>query len=381
MKEKIEVNHLSKINGLISHIENHFLGVNKTADNHFCYIKSLLKQSLPWDNEEINIAKIYEAVHYIESIQIETLRYSFFYNTPSATPMSQFLAKRGEIILPSYERIQQPVSLKHRIEAVPANTENQFGSLHKELVGLISNRYQFLKDEKLRKTMKKVSVIWNYDYPVNEDKEVMNQAIGEWQANLMNRNNKNSDSKIAYRDFKRDMSIRGLIAKTDSEADDLLDYLVKGSAYPKENHETIKTWLQRNGGQDINRFLDTLMLNGDFTSQESASLLSTQGIQQGWMIENGKIVLSYESVVYSILINGEVKTNDHKGRLVTIDAPETIKDSEGNFKVLPLMHVSAKVELNLSINEVTPSITALAIESYSCDLSKPAVHVLPIMKI
>ncbi|MCW8496282.1 hypothetical protein OQJ25_04100 [Fluoribacter dumoffii] len=366
MQEKIDGINLKQVNYLISHIEKNLKKDNKTVNEHLFYIKSLLKQSIPLDGDEINIAKIYEAIHYIETMRIKVTHSIFFENVVT---MADLMQKRGEILLPAYERKEKPINLMHQIDPVPANAENQFGSLHNVLVALILPHYQFLNEEKLRTTTKKPSIAWSYDYPLDDSNEIMNQAIGEWQANYIKRN---SDATKAYRDFTRNTSIRGLTATTNKEVEDLLDYLIAGSDYPRTCGNTVREWLQANGGQDINRFLDALMLSGEFTPQKNASLLNTKGIEQGWCIENGKVVFLYSAIVYSLNMEGEIMINDGKGKLTATLYPEHIKDYEtGNYRVSPIMEVKAKIELNVVENEVIPSITQLNVTSFSPDLAKP----------
>lgn len=179
MQEKTDGNNLNRVNELISYIEKNINKNDTTVNEHLFYIKSLLKQSLPLDGEKINIAKIYEAIHYIETMRIK-VPHSIF--SEKVVTMAELMSKKGEVLLPAYERKQKPINLKHQIGTVSASAENQFGSLHHALVELISLRYQFLKEEELRTKTKKPSIAWNYDYPLDESNEIMNQAIGEWQA-------------------------------------------------------------------------------------------------------------------------------------------------------------------------------------------------------
>lgn len=371
MQEKTDGNNLNRVNELISYIEKNINKNDTTVNEHLFYIKSLLKQSLPLDGEKINIAKIYEAIHYIETMRIK-VPHSIF--SEKVVTMAELMSKKGEVLLPAYERKQKPINLKHQIGTVSASAENQFGSLHHALVELISLRYQFLNEEELRTKTKKPSIAWNYDYPLDESNEIMNQAIGEWQAKYIK---KNSDATKAYGDFKRTTSIRGLTAKTDKEAEDLLDYLLAGSNYPQGCENTLRQWLQANGGQDINRFLDTLMLSGEFTPEKMTSLLNTKGIEQVWCIEDGKVVFLYTPIVYSLSIDGEIMINDGTGKLAATAEPEHIQDKKtGDYRVLPIMEVNAKIELNVVGDEVIPSITKLSVTSYSPDLAKPEPKVL-----
>jgi hypothetical protein len=376
MQEKVDGNILDQVTTIITRIQNDSQK-NPVTNEHLLHIKSLLKQSIVSEGDEINIAKIYEAIHFIETIPIKVQRYSlFFKKTEEVVTMADLMSKKGEIILLEQERRQLPISLKSAANVVPAKTEEQFSSIHHDLVELISDRYQYLKDAQKREALqKKPKVAWDYDYPVDEViKEVMNHAIGEWQNQYTEMN---SDRTKAYGDYKRDVSIRGITAKSDKEVEDLLEYLMMDTDYSARDNPLIKQWLQANGGQDMNRFLDTLLYQGEFTSHEESSLLNTMGIEQRWSVENAKVVFSYESVVYTINMDGNIWANDERGNLKIKDDPETIKDKSGKYHVPPLMRVKSKIELN--VNEkgaVVPSITALNVQSYSAGLIKPDAMLL-----
>ncbi|WP_428411510.1 hypothetical protein [Legionella sp.] len=373
MKEKVDGVH-NRVNAIIGYIERNFPSPDEAVNTHFIYIKSLLKQSSAGINsDEINIAKLYEAIHYIETIEIRTKPSFFFQQKAKATTMADKMVQKGECILPVHERSQKAISVTTSVGSVPVKAEKHFGAVHHALVELVSSRYQFLKNEEKNVKVKKAPLSWNYNYPLDEELgEVMNQSIGEWQARqtLMK-----SDPTNAYSDFKRNIYVRGITATTDKEADDLLEYLVQGSSYSLEQQKVIKQWLQSNGGQDMNRFLDLLLMGGEFTPNPS-SLVNVETIEQGWSIENGKIVFSYESVIYSMNMDGDVRVSNGKGRLVIEENLENIKDKSGNYSVPPLMRVKSKIELNISEGVVTPSITALNVQSYNSVLLNPESKIL-----
>jgi hypothetical protein len=65
-----------------------------------------------------------------------------------------------------------------------------------------------------------------------------------------------------------------------------------------------------------------------------------------------------------------------KGQLVIEENPETIKNKSGNYSVPPLMRVKSKIELNINEGVVTPSITALNVQSYNSALLNPESKIL-----
>ncbi len=370
MRDKVDGLH-NRVNGIIAYIEKNFPHPDEAVNTHFIYIKSLLKQSS--SSDEVNIAKLYEAVHYIETIKIRPQSSFFSSQSNKVMTMADKMVQKGEFILPAQERAQKPISVISSAGPVPVKSDEYFGAVHHALVELISSRYQFLKNEEKYEKVKKAPVIWSYNYPLDEELgEVMNQSIGEWQAH---HTPLQSESTKAYRDFKRDICIRGITARSDEEVQDLLDYLVKGSSYSLEEQKVIKQWLEANGGQDMNRFLDLLLISGEFTPTPS-SLVNTESLQQAWSIENGKVVFSYESVIYSINMDANVYVSNGKGQLVVEENPEKIKDKLGNYHVPPLMRVQSKIELNINDGVVTPSITGLSVQSHSSGLVEPSSKIL-----
>ena len=373
MQEKGDGVH-NRVNRIIAYIERHLPSPDDVVNTHSIYIKSLLKQSFAGsDRDEINIAKLYEAIHYIETMKIRTPPSFFSWQNEKLMTMADKMVQKGEYILPVHERAQKAISVISSAGPVPVKAEKHFGAIHHALVELVSERYQFLKNEEKHEKVKKASLSWSYNYPLDDELgEVMNQSIGEWQAH---HTPMRAEPTKAYKDFKRDICIRGITAATDTEVDDLLDYLVKGSSYSLEEQKAIKRWLQSNGGQDMNRFLDLLLMSGEFTPNPS-SLVNTESLEQGWSIEKGKVVFSYESVIYSINMDGDVMVDNGKGQLVIEENPETIKNKSGNYSVPPLMRVKSKIELNINEGVVTPSITALNVQSYNSALLNPESKIL-----
>ena len=359
----------STIDLTIQYIENILLSqmINKSSVTlHLVYIKSILKQS-EHDDESINIAKILEAIHYIEGIKIENK--SFFFNSEKIL-MANLLHEHEEIILPAHERKQKTTTFppKELNYPVSPNTHTIFGRIHNTLIDLVQDRLQFEKNAQLLATIKRTPPIWNYKYAAEEG-GVMNQAIGEWQAAQMEPLEPDSDAKKAFIDFIRAVSIRGMTGKSFEEVADLLSFLVSAANYSSDEKKLITHWLEHKGGQDNNRFLDFLLMQGEYTNGDHSALLKSRGVEQNWTLENGKIVLFYDCFAYALVINGDVKVNDGFGRLINNENPETI-DLNSN---LPVMRIRAKIELHIDSNQaVIPQITFLNAISYSPDLKQPA---------
>ncbi|MGC1182566.1 hypothetical protein [Legionella sp.] len=349
------------IDALIDSIEEKISTGNYSKEiiQHLCFIKSILKQGMH-PNGNVNIAKIHEALHYIETIEI-TKKSFFFQHTEIL--MADALSKNKETILPEHERQLKSLSFsqKNPHQAITSKDYSVFGLIHKTLSDLVINRLQFEKNAKNRLKLKKSPEVWVYEYPVVKG-QVMNQAVGEWQADRMKLASSQYEPQKAYTDFQRNISIRGMIGQTEDEVTDLLNYLVVATNYSLDEKKSIKYWLEMKGGQDNNRFLDLLIASGAFTSQMGSALLKTTSLEQNWTLENGKIIFFYESMVHALFVDGEVWVNNGLGVLAKEPDPEQIT-SEINQ---PLMHVCAKIELNInSDHKVIPQIIALKIISFT----------------
>ena len=361
----------SKLENIINHIKDMKSKLNKNAKEgqavlmHLARVEALIIEST-YQSNKIDFTKIHQAILHIETIKIN-LNSSFFGN--KLKTMADVMAEKGEIILPEHERVLA-VGTTLPFEAIPANKEHDFGSIHQALVELISSHYQFLKNDEIRKSIKKSAKdVWSCEYPSDENNQILNQAIGEWQELCMGLNN---DPKKACKDFTRNISIRGLTATDHKDVEDLIDYLLVASNYSENHQDLLKIWLQANGGQDINRFLDLLMASGEFTAGNPVGLSGVKAIEQGWILEKNKVIFSYETMVYSLIKDGNVVANDNKNRLTTVIDPEKIQDSKTNyFKVPPLMKVSAKIELTIANNQIIPAIKSLQVISYTNDIKKP----------
>lgn len=355
------------IDEIINDIENNLLpdyikSNNQTLVFHLSYIKSILKQSSEADGT-INIAKVHEALHYIETIKTEK-PVSFFSSNSQRTIADCLSAK--DIILPETERSQRPIafSSKEKPQAIPRASYKMFKTIHDKLTDAASGYLQYAKNEQVKRSLPNQKTAWSFPYPKDKTQEVMNQSIGDWQATQMEL----SDTpQKAYNDFTRDISIRGMVGKTDKDVDNLLDYLIAGANYTKPEETIIATWLKRNGGQENNRFIDYLIMSGAYTQDSPAANLRSESIEQGWTVEDGKIVMNCDIVSYALLIDGKVYSHENSRQLNEIEDTETVSQLKK-----PLLRFQAKISLDINDRgQVKPSIIDLKVSSFNQALSSP----------
>ncbi|QBR83667.1 hypothetical protein E3983_04410 [Legionella israelensis] len=357
-----------KVDKIIEYIEDFIANkLNKKSDIeslefHLYVIKSILKESKVGGTEE-NIAKIHEALHYIEGIKIQT-KPSFF-SDGKLTTMEELLLSHGEVLLPEHDKSFLPLTVLHYNPApLPEKHHKIFGTIHASLRFYFKEHLQYERDESNLKSNKFPKAAWSFSYlPEEDEEEILNQPIGKWQNLLMML----SDTpKKAYVDFTRDTSILGMVGKTEKDVDRLLDYLIFLSDYKEEDKAMLMGWLQNNGGQENNRFIDLLLMSGEYTHGVLTDNCYSQCLLMDWCIENGKIVFNCDVISYTVQINGELKAND-KGSLIVIE-PEEMKT-----RSTPILRFQAKIQLELTEDNllVKPTMVNLNVTSFTNDLFLP----------
>jgi hypothetical protein len=327
---------------------------------HLNHIDRLLEDSVNPKDNSIDPDKIYEAVHYIETIKLQKTRHRFgFFGNTNMNRMGELFAKNGETILPvteldrGTESISVPLETKHH---------NLFGTIHRSLWQAFSTQ--------LRSTALKA---WSFSYPLNEAGDVMNQAIGEWQSQQMKLS---ETTQSAYADFTRDITIDGHKSTDDKQATGYIEDMIVRSNYPEDQKEAIKTWISHNGGQNNNRFIDLLLMEKEYTKDPAANLTSTSA-KQNWTIKNGKIVFEFDITSYGLLIDGGTYINKNGTQLeeATIEELIELKENKHDAQklgIFPILRFKAEVELGIIDKHVVePRVIALNVTSYNDQLLSP----------
>lgn len=338
--------------------------------NNLNHVHLLLNQSIK-DNK-VNIAKLHEAVHFLERIGVEENKYRFWEGHEHQ--LAEIMVKNKEIILPESER-QQPAltDFAHNSSyRLPRNKRyfNIFGSIHGTLQDMLRDYMPFQKTRIVPNKITKVPSTWEFVYSPNEEGEVMNQSIGRWQASRMTL--KTTPDRASF-DYQRTISIRGMVAQNEEDIENLLQYLVEGSKYKEQEKETVKKWLRHNGDQDNLRFIDLLIGSGEFTAQKSAAILKTTHGGLNWTLEDGAIVMNIDLNVFALIIEGTNYINNNKMEMIEQSDVEQIS-SEGP----PLLRFQAKI--TLSVNEehvVEPRVSLIKVTSYTPNLQPPSLHQEP----
>lgn len=353
---------------LIHYIEEQVVKPEPLDDDvllHLFYVKSMLKQSIN-SEDSIHLGKIYEALQHLESIKVEPVQTGFFGRSDNIKTMGEIFAQQDELILPQSERLK--TSYANTCPALPRKYHRLFGPIHHHLIDCFADRLQYAKVNQIHDSIKAPPPVWSFSYPIDETGEIMNQAIGQWQADRMLIHSSNQG---AYVDFNRDFGIHGLVGRTAQETDQLIEHLVTEADYSPTEKERITTWLKENGGQDTNRFFDLLLASGAYTNDTPAANLTSVGVEQNWTTdENGKIVFNYDMASYALNIDGGVYVNTPEKRLQLREDVENIPGLKKTGS--PLLQVRASIQLNFDEEgNVQPRIVKLNLTSFNTQLSSP----------
>lgn len=337
MKAKIE-QIINNIDRKISDADASKKAIPKAAQEHLIFFKLLLKDGLISGKPLINVLK--DAILYIENIKIQSVKGTFF-SKGSTITMKNLLGKSTYL---SNREAQSPLitrSAIHNTMLTDQDTLNFFKTIYEDLGSVYPING------------------WNYTYPL-DDGEVFNQAIGEWQVAMIPINPVQHYN--AYMDFKRNFTLEGKKEEDDDAITQALSALIAKTDYTDTQKENVMRWIQENGGQELNRFVDKLFEFKEFTGELTA-LAETDSSLNDWSVENGRMVFSYECCIYSYIDeNGHIRKNSESGHIV---------ESGGQDRSLPLLWICAKIELDVSDKQVIPKVTALNVSSFTSELRRP----------
>ncbi len=351
---------LRYINTLLMDPEND----DRPLVHHLNNVKFILLQSKMEDGT-INVADIHKVIQYIETIKIEKKK--GFFGSAGLETMGELLAQHGETILPASKRPPSTMAFSSG-PLLSVKHHKIFGLIHHTLYQNFLEYLQYPKNQETQRSMTSAETIWAFSYPKDEGGEIMNQAIGEWQARLMQL--PEESPRLAYIDYMRDLSIQGMVGRTEADVDRLLEYLVADSEYTAEQKAAIIRWMQSNGGQSNNRFVDVLIGSGAYTNGVAATNLKSKRAEQNWTMENGKVVMHCDITSYALMIGGVPYINSSTNKLETIDDVETLSDPRNRFSPMLRMQATIKLEVNAD-GHVEPRIDTLNVTSYNKMLSPP----------
>ena len=336
--------------------------INESLIFHLSALKSILMQSIKRNNADpaiINIAKIHEAIHYLETIPLKN-KVQFFKKKSST--ISEQLKKTKRIVLPENE-LNQPSLIKYGLEkfySLSSSQEQFFIELHTTLFASFEN-YLSYKNTPMNQKKLSFKPAWIYSYPLENDSEVSNPSISEWQKETME-DRPGDNLNAAFEDFIRSISIKGVVGKNENDVENLLEYLFDNTIYPEEDKEMLKAWTKTKGGQIMDVITAKLLFHGEL-SHQSMEILKSVSIEDNWTVAEGKAIRIIDRVIYGLDFNNEYHYWSN-GRLTPTVDYEPINDPASK----PILRIEVKIQLDIENKQVVPKVIHLTISSHTHDL-------------
>ncbi|HRD70772.1 MAG TPA: hypothetical protein PK657_11570, partial [Legionella sp.] len=202
---------------------------------------------------------------------------------------------------------------------------------------------------------------WNYSYPLENESQVSNPAISEWQKETME-NRPGDNLNTAFEDFIRSISIKGVVGKNENDVENLLEYLFDSTIYPEEDKGMLKTWIKTKGGQIMDVITAKLLFHGEL-SHQSMEILKSASIEDNWTVAEEKVIRIIDRVIYGLDFNNEYHYWAN-GRLTPTVDYEPVNDPAGK----PILRVEVKIQLDIENKQVVPKVIHLTISSHTHDL-------------
>lgn len=341
---------MSLLTGILRYIDKN---ERESSDSNFRKILGRTKELLLESDDGRNQEKMQQALLFLQHIPVKTGLFS------DPEPLAMRLLKKDFRVLPIKEVPPQVTQMvKQELPGLKAvsQTENEaLGSLYISMM----RHYKPL--------------VWSYTYPLDETGQVMDNAIGEWQKQRI----KLGSEKGAYPDFKRDTSFEGKAkAKEEEIAPTIESFVSKASHYNDEEKKVLVAWLKSNGGQHNNRFLDLMLMQGQF-SESALALMKAKGLEQDWRIENGKIYLHLDIIVNQLFSPDKQQAiyASQDGTIgETTDLEKMQKEATTPEGQLPLFLLRMRATIELDIDKeknVIPKIVLLQVDNYAKQLLSP----------
>ncbi|CEG57239.1 hypothetical protein [Legionella fallonii] len=314
-------------------------------------VRNILSDSQVEGNK-INIAKLHEAIHFIETISVE--KKSFFWEKDAAT-LADIFVTRKEAILPESERAQPtPVTVTGKL---PRKYHEIFGPIHCTLYDLAIENKILKQNSITPNSQEKSKPAWKERY--RGEGEITNQVVGNWQASRMKLG---ESTEKASKDYLRNVGVRGMHARIEEDIKPLLQYLVNCTNYQEDDKDILQQWLEHNGHQSNKDFINLLAHAGAIISEKEVVLGGAKTDELNWTVENGEIVMNIDISINSLIMNNKIYINNKHMKLVETDSPPKTTES-------PLLRFQSQVKLHINEDHVVePQISQMIVTSYTNDL-------------
>lgn len=321
-----------------------------------------------WDKEGLK-----KGLSYLEAIPLSSSSGLLGWIFPTKSLLREFLKKKKLPVLDPAEFSKAYASEATRLRFLPTLSQDDEAIL---------SILVYIHTELMRHYPKLF-----YAFPQDATGQVMNDAIKEWQTAPQQTPSENSPNsqKASFRDFKRGYNILGQrIASNqgNQEIESMIGALVQRTGANDQDQDLLKRWLMKNGGQETNRFLDLLFLQGYFGKQFNIGI--TQALDLNWYVNNetGKICFSYVVLIKTLqevektgtteeeipVAKDMMIARDDKGEVRRLDLNALTKEDEALLSkkdlIPPLIRVQALIELDVVPGAVVPKLVECNVFNY-----------------
>lgn len=225
---------------------------------------------------------------------------------------------------------------------------------------------------------------WQYTFQLDQNGEVTNAAIAEWQRMQM----KVREDVTIIDDYARAITIRGeygdealgkvgggMIKGTveSNVKKKINDLVIDAKGYLDKDKASLINWLTHNGGQDNTRFVDLCFGSGCFSPQGKKFRIGSvekESVMQNWDINSaGKICFHYDVFINTLSLEEDPQAGCYvkldTGLVEFRDDLEEVKDQQKLGKLLPLARVMASVELDVVNGKVKPKVVKFVFDNYA----------------
>lgn len=322
----------------------------------------LVLQGLIEGSHNIDIDKIRRVITYIELMPIAYTKY-FGSTAPAIKNLGDHLRRNALHTLNHVELQRQLKEEDFIAQQTPLQGDER--AILTQLHHLLIKAYQ---------------QTWQYVYPRDATGQVSTPAIQEWQQIMIHSETKQD---AAIRDFIRSVTIDGVQHSQTSIHAAIAALLANANAYSAEDMPILKNWLQRKGGQEMDRFIGLCLQNGELTKDNPGAgptIGLSDGLKTNWRTEQGKLCLELDYFISSLqygtdtIVNYEQKFQKFETLPPILEELFAAKKNHqplANTLLSPLLRVTANIILDIEQGIVIPKVSHFAIHSFTDYLQPP----------
>lgn len=179
-------------------------------------------------------------------------------------------------------------------QCIPPKEIEPYDPIQGEDLKLLDNYFHVFLNK-----YRSVSHTWKFDYPVNQDGEVITPGIATWKdemiAGLFEKN-------LSIYDFIRNVTIKNTSQtnKTDEEVSKNIDLFCDELNETRENKALLAEWLKTCGGQKSFSFLPTLFNENHLSTSEIIQIGRWVKKNANWSIVDNQLTFNFSANIFTL---------------------------------------------------------------------------------